>query len=143
MAGGQRASAWSTPHHKGTGASPTGALAHHQQGHWRITTFLAGLRRSGIVAPLVLDGPMTGETFRTYLEQVLAPTLRAGDVVVMDNLPVPKLAGVREAILAADAGILYLPPYRPDLNPIEPMFAKLKALLRKLPHQLRLCAQIN
>src|SRR3712207_4022634 len=74
---------------------------------------------------------MTGDALRAYVEQVLAPTLRAGDVVVMDKLPVHKVAGVREAILAADAGILYLPPYSPDLNPIEPMLAKLKALLRK------------
>ncbi len=101
------------------------------QGHWRITTFVAGLRRSGIVAPLVLDGPMTGDVFRAYVEQSLAPALRVGDVVVMDNLPVHKVAGVREAIAAVGAGILYLPPYSPDLNPIEQMFAKLKALLRK------------
>jgi transposase len=101
------------------------------QGHWHTTTFVAGLRRSGIVAPLVLDGPVTGAIFRAYIEQVLAPTLRTGDIVVMDNLPAHKVAGVREAILAAGAGLLLLPPYSPDLNPIEQMFAKLKALLRK------------
>jgi transposase len=101
------------------------------QGHWRTTTFIAGLRHSGIVAPLVLDGPMTGAAFRAYVEQFLAPMLRAGDVVVMDNLAVHKVTGVREAIAAVGAGILHLPPYSPDLNPIEQLFAKLKALLRK------------
>ena len=100
-------------------------------GHWKTTTFLAGLRSSGIIAPLVLDGPMTGEAFRAYVEQFLTPTLSPGDVVVMDNLAAHKVAGVREAIAAAGASILYLPPYSPDLNPIEQMFAKLKALLRK------------
>ena len=100
-------------------------------GHWKTTTFLAGLRSTGIVAPLVLDGPMTGEAFRAYVEQFLAPTLSPGDVVVLDNLAAHKVAGVREAIAAAGASILYLPPYSPDLNPIEQMFAKLKALLRK------------
>ena len=101
------------------------------QGHWRTTTFVAGLRNTGIVAPLVLDGPMTGEVFRTYVEEILVPTLHAGDVVVLDNLAAHKVEGVREAILAADAGLLYLPPYSPDLNPIEQLFAKLKTLLRK------------
>ena len=107
------------------------------QGHWRTTTFIAGLRHSGIVAPLVLDGPMTGDVFRAYVAQFLAPALRAGDVVVMDNLPVHKVAGVREAIAAVGAGILYLPPYSPDLNPIEQVFAKLKALLRKAASRTR------
>ena len=105
-----------------------GAVPH---GHWKITTFVAGLRQSGIVAPLVLDGPMTGEVFRAYVEQMLAPSLGPGDVVVMDNLSVHKVAGVREAIRVAGASVLYLPPYSPDLNPIEQVFAKLKALLRK------------
>jgi transposase len=106
-------------------------------GHWRTTTFVAGLRSTGIIAPLVLDGPMTGETFRAYVEQFLAPTLARGDVVVMDNLPAHKVAGVREAIAAVGASILYLPPYSPDLNPIEQMFAKLKALLRKAAARTR------
>ena len=101
------------------------------QGHWRTTTFVAGLRGTGIVAPFVVDGPMTGEVFRAYIEQLLAPTLGAGDVVVMDNLPAHKVKGVREAIRAVEAGLLYLPPYSPDLNPIEQLFAKLKTLLRK------------
>jgi len=105
-----------------------GAVPH---GHWRTTTFIAGLRQSGIIAPLVLDGPMTGTAFRAYVEQALAPVLQRGDVVVMDNLAAHKVAGVEEAIAAAGASLLYLPPYSPDLNPIEQFFAKLKALLRK------------
>ena len=100
-------------------------------GHWKITTFVAGLRASGLMAPMVLDGPMTGEVFRAYVEQVLVPELSPGDVVVLDNLAAHKVAGIREAIRAADASLLYLPPYSPDLNPIEQVFAKLKALLRK------------
>jgi transposase len=100
-------------------------------GHWKTTTFLAGLRQTGIVAPLVLDGPMTGTAFRAYVEQFLAPALEPGDVVVLDNLAAHKVDGVRQAIAAAGASILYLPPYSPDLNPIEQLFAKLKALLRK------------
>jgi transposase len=106
-------------------------------GHWKTTTFVAGLRESGIVAPLVLDGPMTGEVFRAYVEQMLAPSLTSGDVVVMDNLPAHKVTGVREAIQAAGASVLYLPPYSPDLNPIEQFFSKLKALLRKAAARTR------
>ena len=101
-------------------------------GHWKTTTFVAGLRAGGIIAPLVLDGPMTGAWFRAYVEQMLAPALSPGDVVVMDNLAAHKVAGVREAIQAVGASVLYLPPYSPDLNPIEQLFAKLKALLRKV-----------
>ena len=100
-------------------------------GHWKVTTFLAGLRETGLIAPLVLDGPMTGEVFRAYVDQMLAPALAPGDVVVLDNLAAHKVAGVREAIQAAGASLLYLPPYSPDLNPIEQLFSKLKALLRK------------
>ena len=100
-------------------------------GHWLTTTFVAGLREDGIIAPLVLDGPMRGEVFRAYVEQMLAPALQPGDVVVLDNLAAHKVAGVREAIRAVGASVLYLPPYSPDLNPIEQLFAKLKALLRK------------
>lgn len=106
-------------------------------GHWRTTTFVAGLRSTGIMAPLVVDGSMTGETFRAYVEQALAPALSPGDVVVMDNLAAHKVAGVQEAIHAAGASLLYLPPYSPDLNPIEQMFAKLKALLRKAAARTR------
>ena len=99
-------------------------------GHWMTTTFVAGLRASGIIAPMVLDGPMTGAWFRAYIEQMLAPALRPGDVVVMDNLAAHKVAGVKDAIRAAGASVLYLPSYSPDLNPIEQFFAKLKAMLR-------------
>jgi transposase len=106
-------------------------------GHWRTTTFVAGLRQTGIVAPLVLDGPMTGPAFRAYIEQFLAPALAPGDVVVLDNLAAHRVDGIRQAIAAAGASILYLPPYSPDLNPIEPLFAKLKALLRKAAARTR------
>ena len=106
-------------------------------GHWRTTTFVAGLRASGIIAPFVLDGPMTGEAFRAYVEQVLAPELEPGDAVVMDNLRPHKVAGVREAIRAAGASVLYLPSYSPDFNPIEQLFAKLKGLLRKAEARTR------
>jgi len=99
-------------------------------GHWKTTTFVAGLRTSGLVAPTVVDGPMTGDVFAAYVEQQLVPTLRAGDVVVMDNLSSHKRSGVRAAIEAAGAELRYLPPYSPDLNPIEQAFSKLKAKLR-------------
>lgn len=101
-------------------------------GHWKTSTFVAGLRTSGLTAPLVLDGAMNGEVFLAYVEQTLAPTLAPGDIVVADNLGSHKVAGVREAIEARGASLLYLPPYSPDLNPIEKAFAKLKALLRKI-----------
>jgi transposase len=100
-------------------------------GHWKITTFVAGLRNSGIVAPMVLDGPINGATFQAYIEQVLVPELKCGDIVVMDNLGSHKGAAVRAAIEAAGASLLYLPPYSPEFNPIENAFAKLKAMLRK------------
>jgi transposase len=100
-------------------------------GHWKMTTFTAGLRLNGMTAPLVLDGPMDGECFLAYVEQILAPTLRPGDVVVMDNLPAHRVNGVRGAIERAGAKLLYLPPYSPDFNPIEQAFSKLKAQLRK------------
>jgi transposase len=99
-------------------------------GHWHTTTFLCGLRTTGLVAPLVLDGAMNGPAFLAYTEQFLVPTLRPGDIVVLDNLSSHKVAGVREAIEQAGAGVLYLPPYSPDLNPIELAFSKLKRLLR-------------
>jgi len=99
-------------------------------GHWQISTFVAGLRQDGLLAPLVLHGAMDGEAFLAYVHQFLVPALRPGDVVIMDNLASHKVAGVREAIAQAGARLLYLPPYSPDLNPIEQVFAKLKALLR-------------
>ena len=100
-------------------------------GHWKTTTFTAGLRRSGLMAPMVLDGPMDGTAFLAYVRQVLVRELAPGDVVIMDNLPAHKVGGVRQAIEAAGARLLYLPPYSPDFNPIEMAFSKLKALLRK------------
>jgi transposase len=99
-------------------------------GHWKTTTFVAALRTSGLTAPLVLDGAINGESFLAYVRQVLAPTLRVGDVVVLDNLSSHKRAGVREAIEAVGAKLLYLPPYSPDFNPIELAFSKFKWLLR-------------
>ena len=100
-------------------------------GHWKTTTFVAGLRASGLVAPFVLDGPINRDAFETYVARVLIPDLRPGDVVVMDNLSSHKGPRVREMIEVAGARLLYLPPYSPDFNPIENAFAKLKALLRK------------
>ncbi len=100
-------------------------------GHWKTMTFIAGLRRSGIVAPLVLDGPINAVLFLAWVEQCLVPTLRPGDIVLADNLGSHKGRAVRKAIRAAGAHILFLPPYSPDLNPIEMVFAKLKTLLRK------------
>jgi transposase len=100
-------------------------------GHWKTTTFVAGLRRDGIVAPFVLDGPINRDAFEAYVAQVLVPELRVGDIVVMDNLSSHKGPRVRELIEAAGARLLYLPPYTPDFNPIENAFSKLKALLRR------------
>lgn len=100
-------------------------------GHWKTTTVVAGLRLTGIAAPMVLDGPINGGTFQAYVDQVLVPELRPGDIVVMDNLGSHKGPAVRGAIETAGAALLYLPPYSPDFNPIENAFAKLKALLRK------------
>jgi transposase len=100
-------------------------------GHWKTTTFVGALRLDGMTAPMVLDGAMGGPAFMAYVEQVLVPTLAPGDIVVMDNLPAHKLAGVRTAIEAAGAKLLYLPPYSPDFNPIERAFSKRKAFLKK------------
>jgi transposase len=100
-------------------------------GHWMTTTFVGGLRLSGMTAPMVLDGPMTGDWFLAYVQQILVPTLRRGDIVILDNLSAHKRADVRQAIEAAGASLRFLPPYSPDLNPIENAFAKLKARLRK------------
>ena len=99
-------------------------------GHWKTTTFTGALRLTGMTAPFVYDGAMNSNVFLAYVEQVLAPTLSQGDIVVMDNLPAHKAAGVRYAIQAAGAKLLFLPPYSPDFNPIENAFSKLKALLR-------------
>ena len=121
------------------GRAPKGerCVAAIPHGHWKTTTFVAGLRLSGMSAPMVLDGPMNGPAFLAYVEQVLAPTLQPGDIVIMDNLAPHKAAGVRKAIEAVGAGLLLLPPYSPDLNPIENAFAKLKAILRKIAARTR------
>jgi transposase len=105
--------------------------AHVPHGHWRTMTFLAALRHDRIEAPCIVDGPINGETFRSYVEQFLVPTLKEGDIVIMDNLGSHKGGAVRAAIRAAGARLFFLPPYSPDLNPIEQVFAKLKTLLRK------------
>ena len=105
-------------------------LAGVPQGHWKTTTFTAGLRMDGLAAPMLLDGPMDGMAFLAYVRQVLVPTLRPGETVIMDNLPAHKVAGVREAIEGAGCRLLYLRSYSPDLNPIEMAFAKLKSILR-------------
>jgi transposase len=116
------------------GRSPRGerCLAAVPHGHWKTTTFTAGLRLNGITAPFILEGPMDGDGFLAYVEQVLVPTLKPGDIVIADNLPAHKVAGVQKAIENADASLHYLPPYSPDFNPIEKAFAKLKAYLRKI-----------
>jgi len=100
-------------------------------GHWKTSTFIGALRCSGMIAPCVIDGAVNGELFLAYVEQVLVPELQPGDTVIMDNLGSHKVAGVRQAIEASGAKLLYLPAYSPDLNPIEMAFAKLKSLLRK------------
>ena len=106
-------------------------------GHWRTTTFVAGLRLGGLDAPMVLDGAMNGDAFLAYVRHVLVPTLRPGDIVVMDNLGCHKSAAVRAAIEAADAELRLLPAYSPDFNPIEQAFAKLKAILRRTAARTR------
>jgi len=100
-------------------------------GNWKTVTFIAALRHDRVTA-LVLEGPMTGEMFKAYTEQFLAPTLKRGDIVFMDNVSVHKVDGIEEAIEARGATPIYLPAYSPDFNPIEQLFAKLKALLRKI-----------
>ena len=100
-------------------------------GHWKTTTFVGALRRSGLIAPMVLDGPINRDAFEAYVEQVLVPDLGPGDVVIMDNLSSHKGPRVRALIEAAGATVRFLPPYSPDFNPIEKAFSKLKAMLRK------------
>ena len=115
------------------GRAPRGQrlVDHAPHGHWQTTTFLAALRVDGLTAPLVVDGAINGELFLAYVQQQLAPRLQPGDMVVMDNLSSHKVQGVREAIESVGARVVYLPPYSPDFNPIEQVFAKLKSLLRK------------
>ncbi len=114
------------------GRSPKGErlICPVPHGHWKTTTFIAALRADGLTAPMVIDGAMTGDLFVAYVEQILVPTLRPGDVVVMDNLICHKRAGVEKAVAKAGGTVRYLPPYSPDLNPIELAFSKLKGLLR-------------
>lgn len=130
-----------------SGRSPRGErlVGRVPHGHWKTITFVAALRHDRITAPLVLHGSMTGETFLAYVEQFLIPTLKRKDIVVMDNLAAHKAPRIREAIEAAGATLRYLPPYSPDLNPIEMLFSKLKAFLRKLAERTipRLCRAIG
>lgn len=115
------------------GRAPRGERVHAKvpHGHWKTLTFLAALRHDRIDAPVVIDGPINGQSFLAYVEQFLIPTLKPGDIVILDNLGSHKGEAVRKAIRAAGARLLFLPPYSPDLNPIEQVFAKLKTLLRK------------
>jgi transposase len=106
-------------------------------GHWQTTTLVAALRMDGLTAPMVIDGAMNGDLFVAYVEQVLGPTLRSGDVVVLDNLSSHKRSEVRTLLEGAGCRLVYLPPYSPDFNPIELAFAKLKALLRKVRQRTR------
>jgi transposase len=129
------------------GRCPRGArlIGHAPHGHWKTITFVAGLRNDGMVAPFVIDGPMNGPTFVSYVQQFLTPTLDRRDIVIMDNLAAHKVAGVREAIEAVGARLRYLPQYSPDFNPIEQSFSKVKAHLRKAAERTieRLCRRIG
>lgn len=107
-------------------------IAHVPHGHWKTTTFIAALTLTGVVAPMVADGPINGAVFLKYVQEFLCPILKPGDIVAMDNLSSHKVDGVREAIEAKGAILLYLPPYSPDFNPIEQYFSKLKAALKKI-----------
>jgi len=117
--------------------------------HWNTTTFIGGLRLSGMTAPMMLTGPMTGEWFAAYTRQILAPSLTAGDIVILDNLPAHRGAAARDAVEAVGARLLFLPPYSPDFNPIEIIFSKMKAWLRRAAPrtveslQDTVCAAIN
>ena len=115
------------------GRSPRGErlVSGVPHGHWKTLTLVAALRIDGLTAPYIIDGAMDGQSFLAYVEQILAPTLRKGDIVFMDNLRTHKIAGAREAIEAVGACVRYLPAYSPDLNPIEQAFSRLKAALRK------------
>jgi len=116
-------------HHYGRCAKKRRLIGKAPWGHWKTTTFVAALRSKGLTAPMVLDGPINGESFRAWVQQSLLPTLRPGDGVVMDNLAAHKVDGIRQAIENSGAKPFYLPPYSPDLNPFA--FSKLKRLLRK------------
>jgi transposase len=116
---------------RGRSRRGTRCIAGIPHGHWKTTTFVGALRHCGMTAPMVLDGAMDGAAFLAYVAQVLVPTLKEGDIVVMDNLPAHKPEQVRTAIESCGAELRYLPPYSPDLNPIEMAYAKLKAFLKK------------
>ena len=116
---------------RGWGTKGKRLIGRAPHGHWKTLTFLAALRADGITAPWLLNGPINGDSFLLYVRQVLVPTLRKGDIVVMDNLGSHKAKATRQAIREVGARLIYLPPYSPDLNPIEQFFAKLKHLLRK------------
>lgn len=117
---------------RGRSAKGQRLVASVPHGHWKTLTFIAGLRHDGMTAPWVLDGPMDGPAFITYIKTQLAPTLQKGDVVVLDNLPAHKVAAAKAAIKKRGAWLLFLPPYSPDLNPIELAFSKLKAHMKRL-----------
>jgi transposase len=132
---------------RGRSLRGTRLVAAVPHGHWKTTTFLAALRTSGLTAPLVIDGAVNGEIFLAYVQQQLAPTLRPGDIVIMDNLSSHKRPGVREAIEMAGATLMFLPPYSPDLNPIEQAFAKFKWPLKSAAERTveglwRVCGQL-
>ena len=116
---------------RGWGTKGKRLVAHVPHGHWKTLTFLAALRSGGITAPCVFDGPINGESFLLYVQQILVPTLKPGDIVIMDNLGSHKADAIRKEIMAAGARLIFLPPYSPDLNPIEQAFSKLKHHLRK------------
>ena len=115
---------------RGRSLKGTRLIAHVPHGHWKTTTFLAAFRTTGLTAPLVVDGAINGAIFLAYVQQHLVPTLKQGDIVIMDNLSAHKVAGVERSIEAVGAQVLYLPPYSPDFNPIETAFSKFKYLLR-------------
>ena len=115
----------------GWGPTPERVVGIVPHGHWKTTTFVAAFRLTGLFAPLVVDGALNGEVFVQYVRQQLAPSLRPGDLLVMDNLPTHKVRGVADAVHARDARVLYLPPYSPDFNPIEQVFSKIKTVLRR------------
>ena len=119
------------------GRAPKGerCVAPVPHGHWKTSTFIAGLRSAAITAPMLIDGPMDGEAFLLYVREILCPTLRPGDLVIADNLSSHKVAGVRQAIEQTGALLRHLPPYSPDLNPIEMFFSKFKAHLKKAAHR--------
>ena len=132
---------------RGRSFEGTRLIAHTPHGHWKTTTFLAGLRTTGLVAPLVVDGAINGDIFVAYVQQELVPVLRKGDIVILDNLSSHKRQEAREAIEAAGAELWFLPPYSPDLNPIEQAFSKYKWLLRSVASRTvealwRTCGQL-